>query len=356
MKAIVRTSFLPEGIRLQERPIPTIGEGDVLVRVKAAGLCGSDLHVYKAKEPLEFGQLNVVIGHEFAGEVVKVGSRVRHWKVGDRVASDNTGAVCGTCLSCMKGEPIHCEHRLGLGSDLDGGFAEYVRIGAEVLDVFPGCLIHIPDGLSYEEAAILDPVSNGYTAVVQHGGIVAGDSVAVVGVGPLGLACINAAKAAGALHIFAIVRKSTSQTHREAARKLGATHILEQGTDDIPAIIRSLTHGEGVATSFECAGPTSLIEFCLPFTRNGGRIVRVGLDFGGAPLALNAVNQMTFRNISLIGHNGYNPQAWRYCADLLAAGILNCKDTITHVLPLEAYDRGVELMLKREAIKVVFHP
>lgn len=356
MKAIVKLGYRPEDIVLKEKPVPEIGDGDVLIRVKAAGLCGSDIHVYKSKEIIPLGKLGVTIGHEFAGEVVAVGKRVTRWKVGDRVASDNTGAVCGTCIPCMKGEPIHCEHRQGLGSDLDGGFAEYVRIGAEVLDVFPNCLLHIPDALSYEEAAILDPTANGYTAVVQHGGIVPGDSVAVIGVGPLGLACINAAKLSGALHVFAIVRKSTSELHRKTALTMGATEILEQEDENLTAYIRSKTHGEGVAACFECAGPTHLISFCAGITRNGGRIVRVGLEFGGQPLALDTVNQITFRNISIIGHNGYNPLAWRYCIDLLEAGLLQNKCTITHVLPLEDYRKGVDLMLRREAVKVVFHP
>lgn len=355
MKAIVKNSPGPDGIVLMEKSIPEVAAGDVLIRVKAAGLCGSDVHIFKTPD-LPLGRLGVTLGHEFSGEVVAVGEGVTRWKVGDRVVSDNTGAVCGTCISCMKGEPIHCQHRLGLGSDLDGGFAEYVKIGAEVLNVFPNCLLHIPDSISYDEAAILDPTCNGYTAVVQHGNIVAGDSVIVVGIGPLGLACINAAKLAGALHIFVIVRKSTSKLHRELALQMGASMILEQGTDDIEGIIRAKTHGEGVATSFECAGPTGIIAQCTALTRNGGRVVRVGLDFGGAPLPLDVVNEMTFRNITLVGHNGYNPLAWRYCIDLLEAGKLNNKQTITHVLPLEDFRKGVDLMLKREAVKVVYHP
>ncbi|HWR28284.1 MAG TPA: alcohol dehydrogenase catalytic domain-containing protein [Negativicutes bacterium] len=356
MKAIVKYADGPEGIGLKEIPIPEISEGDVLVKVKAAGLCGSDIHIYKSAKLPPFGKIGVVIGHEFAGEIVEVGSRVKHWKVSDRVASDNTGSVCGVCHACMIGEPIHCVHRLGLGSDLDGGFAEYVKIPADVLDVFPACLVHIPDSLSYEEAAILDPMANGYCAVVQHGTIMPGDSVAVVGVGPLGLACINAAKASGAAYVFAIVRKSTNVLHREIAKKLGATRVLEQETDDIAAEILSRTNGEGVESVFECAGPMSVVESCLPFTRSGGKIVRVGLVFEGDGLSLDAVNQMTFRNISLVGHNGYSPLVWANCLNLLSAGILDAKSTITHILPLEDYRKGVDLMLNREAVKVIFKP
>lgn len=355
LKAVVKFAPGPEGIDLCEKPIPEIGEGDLLVKIKAAGLCGSDLHIYRDVAS-DLGRMGVTIGHEFSGEVVRVGQRVKYWKKGDRVSSDNTGSVCGTCHACISGEPIQCRCRLGLGSDLDGGFAEYVKIGEEVLSVFPGCLVHVPDGISFEEAAILDPLANGYCAVVQHGYFLPGESVAVVGAGPLGLSCINSAKIAGAVNIVSIVRSTTNAIHRNMAKKLGATRILESDRDDIRSIVDTLTNGEGLACVYECAGPAQLLNLCTDITRNGGKVVRVGIDFSGADCGLSVINKMLFRNISLVGHNGYNPVSWKNCINLLGAGMLNAKDMITHVLPLEDYHKGVQLMLNREAIKVVFKP
>ncbi len=355
MKAIVQVKQGARGIRMQEKEIPRIGDSDILIRVKAAGLCGSDMHIYRGTIETS-GNIGVTIGHEFAGEVVKVGSRVKHWKTGDRVASDNTGWVCGVCSGCRAGNPLNCEHRLGLGFELDGGFAEYVKIGGDILERMPDCLVHIPDNISYEEAAILDPIANGYYAVCQQGRFLPGESVAVIGTGPLGLACINAAKVAGAVRIFAIVRKSTSKLHREAALKMGATEILETDTVDIKQYILRRTDGEGVACTYECAGPAALTGTAADITRRGGKILRVGLEFKGEDLSLDVFNKIAFRNISLIGHDGYNPISWHNCLKLLEAGLLDAKTPITHVLPLDEYQKGVELMLNREAIKVVYHP
>lgn len=356
MTAVVREGPGPEGIVIKQMPIPTIGDGDVLIKVKAAGLCGSEVHVYKTPNMRFMGRAGVIAGHEFMGEVVEVGKRVRHWKVGDRVASDNTGYACGECNACLSGEPILCKHRRGLGSYYDGGWAQYCKIGEEILSLFPGCLVHVPDCVSDEVAAILDPISNGYCAVVQHGSFLPGDSVAVIGVGPLGLACINAAKAAGAAHILAIVRASTNSLHRERAIKMGATAVLEQEKDDIRQIVDTLTHGEGLASVYECAGPASLYKLCVDITRNGGKIVRVGMDHSSTAFDMDVVNSLLFRNISLIGHNGYNPLCWSNSLRLLEAGRLNPQEMITHVLPLTDYRKGVDAMLNREAIKVVYKP
>ena len=209
MLAVTQVSKGAEGIRIIEKAIPEIGKRDLLIRVKAAGLCGSDLHVYKKKIETS-AEIGVTIGHEFSGEVVEIGEEVKFWKVGDRVASDNTGYVCGVCTACRMGHPLDCKHRLGLGFELDGGFAEYVKIDGRILDRMPDCLVKIPDSVSYEEAAILDPIANCYNAVVQQGKFLPGESVAVIGTGPLGLSCINAAKMAGAAQVFSIVRASTS--------------------------------------------------------------------------------------------------------------------------------------------------
>ncbi len=135
---------------------------------------------------------------------------------------------------------------MGLGSDLDGGFAEYVKISEGVLAPYPGCLWIIPENLSYEEAAILDPAANGYCAVIQHGQLMAGESVAVVGAGPLGLSCMAAAKVGGAAHIIAYVKKTTSKRHRDCAYAFGATEVLDD-EDAFRDHVKSLTNGEGLS-------------------------------------------------------------------------------------------------------------
>ena len=350
MKAVVRYEDGAGKLEVRDVPVPEISDGDVLLRVMAAGLCGSDVNTYKGRSVFRGP---VIIGHEFAGVVEKVGSRVTAWKAGDRVVSDNTGDVCGTCHACIRGEYLWCPNRKGLGGGIDGGFAEYVRIPEHVLNTYPACLMRIPDNVSFEEAAILDPACNGYNACIQQGGMMPGDSVAVFGAGPLSLGAISAAKAGGAVDIICLVRKSTSKAHRDVALKLGATHILESNSDDAVSEVKRITDGEGVALVLDGAGPNGLFPISVDIVRNGGKIVRIGYDW--EPLGYS-LNTMTNRNISIIGHMGYNPTSWKQVLKLLSAGMIDLKSTITHTLPLTDFDRGMELMINREAIKVVFKP
>ena len=351
MKAVVQYGPNFGEIEVRDVPKPQVREGDILLKVKAAGLCGSDLNFYKGRM---VGAIPVIVGHEFAGEVAEVGSRVTRFRPGDRLVSDNTGYVCGTCFACSRGEYLWCENRKGLGSGMDGGFAEYVLIPEAVLSVYPNCLMRIPDGVSFEEAAILDPIANGYNAAIQQGGVMPGDSVAVFGVGPIGLSCILAARLAGARDVIAVVRKSTNQLHRDAARKYGATHIIEQETENAARVIRDITDGEGTALTLDSAGAYSLFPLAVDITRNGGKIVRLGYDWGG--MGNHDLNLMTDRNISLVGHMGYNPIAWKNVLRRLSAGMIDVKSMITHRLPLVEYPEGIRLMREREAIKVIFLP
>ncbi len=351
MKAVVRYGREKGKVELRDVPIPKIDEGDVLIKIKAAGLCGSDINSINGKT--EFHGNQVILGHEFAGEIVQMGKRVKSWKLGDRVVSDNSGYVCGRCHACIRGEFLLCKDRKFLGGDMDGGFAEYIKIQEDVLRTHPTCLMKIPDGISYEEAAILDPMCNGYNAVIQQGKMTLGDSVAVFGAGPLSLGAIQIAKAAGAVDVICIARSSTNQLHLDMARKLGATQVLLGDDDGLTEKVMEITKGEGVAIVLDGAGPNELFPLAMSLVRNGGKIVRIGYDWQGLGYSLN---DLIDRNISLVGHMGYNPTAWKYVIKLLEAGMLDVKSTITHVMPLEDFFKGVQAMVNREAIKVVFQP
>ena len=197
MKAVVKYGFGRGETEIREVPVPVIGDDDILVEVKAAGVCGTDIgfddggHENLLRPP-------VILGHEFSGVVSKTGRNVTDWKPGDRVVSDNTGKVCGKCYACGTANYLVCPERLGLGYGMDGGFAKYVKIHGDTLKVFPQSLMAIPENISFEEAAILDPCCNGYKAVVQEGSIMPGDFGAVFGAGPLGLYSVQCLKAAGA--------------------------------------------------------------------------------------------------------------------------------------------------------------
>ena len=186
MKAVVKYGYGPRETELRDVPIPEIGDDDLLVEVKAAGVCGSDI-AFDDGHHKEILFPPVVLGHEFSGVVAKVGKNVTEWKVGDRVVSDNTGEVCGHCYACNTADYLSCPERKGIGYGMDGGFTNYVKILGKTLARVPNSLMRIPDCMSFEEAAILDPACNGYMAVVQEAKVMPGDFVAVFGVGALGL-------------------------------------------------------------------------------------------------------------------------------------------------------------------------
>lgn len=349
MKAVVKQGSGYGEIDLEERPIPEIDDFDILVRVKAAGLCGSDVNSYRGRKTT--AQPGTILGHEFSGEIAKVGSKVTRWKIGDRVVSDNTGYVCGVCSACASGEFLLCEKRKGIGSAMDGGFADYVKIPGEVLSVFPNALMKIPDNVSYEEAAILDPYANAYNSIIQQGHMMPGDIILITGAGPLALACIDIARVAGSSRIIVLVRSSTAQMNREAAIKLGATDILEADKDDYVQFVKDITDGEGIPIAVDTAGANSMFKPIVELLQKGGKFVKIGYDWNPLPESLV---EMTHRNIYLIGHFGYNPISWLKVLALLKAEKLHPGYAITEEVPLDKFHYAVQKVLDRKAIKMVF--
>ncbi len=351
MPAVVRTGPSCGQVSLEERPIPQAGPEDVILRVHAAGLCGSDLNIWLGRSST--AQIGVTLGHEFAGEVVQTGERVSRWKLGDRVVSDNTGTVCGECYACARGEYQLCMHRKSLGFQLNGGFAPYVRIPGEGLRVFPNLLMRIPEGASFEEAAVLDPYANACNALITQAGLTVGDTVLVTGAGPLALACIELARAAGAVRILSMVRSATAALHREACLRIGADEVLEADRPGCVERVLELTRGQGVPIAADTAGANGLFPLLIRMVRRGGRLVRIGYD--DEPLQTSLV-EMTRKNISLIGHMGYDPTAWKRVLTLLEHRRISPSAVITERLPLMEFEKAVRLALSRKAIKVVLYP
>src|SRR5215211_3042938 len=190
MTGLVQYELRPKAVELRELPVPEIGEGDVLLRVGAVSVCGSDIHQYHNKQSWPV-RVPVVLGHEFGGQVARIGKRVRGFKEGDRVVSETAASICGQCLYCRTGAYNLCPHRSGFGYGTHGAMAEYVRVPERTLH-------HIPDSLPFEKAALTEPCCVGYNAVVEKSKVKPGDTVVVMGPGPIGLLCAEMARLAGA--------------------------------------------------------------------------------------------------------------------------------------------------------------
>lgn len=349
MLALVKYGKGPGETELREVPVPEIGEDDLLIEVMAAGICGSDLAYDAGLHP---NQLNtpVILGHEFSGRVAKVGAKVKDWKVGDRVVSDNTGHVCGKCFACTTGQFLMCPERLGMGYGMDGGFTEYVKISGDLLSKNPNAIFRIPEGISYEEAAILDPICNPYKAIVQEGHILPGEDIVIFGVGPIGLFAVQVAKVMGCGEIIAVGR-SGNDTRFAMAKKYGATRILETDKVDVVEEVRKITKGEMVPLVVDCAGPNELVNMGIDLVRNGGEIVHVGYDDRPFNYSLDHLLE---RGVSIKGHFGYDYRSWKNCIHLLELGKVDLKGMISHYVSLEDWQEGFRLMRSKEGVKVVF--
>ncbi len=351
MLALVKYAEGKGNLELRDVPVPEVGEADVLIEVKAAGICGSDIG-FADEERMSILRPPVVLGHEFAGVVAKVGSKVKAWKPGDRVVSDNTGYVCGTCYACSVGDYLLCPERLGLGYGLNGGFTKYVRVDGGLLARVPNTLFHIPGSVAFEHAALLDPAANAYRAVVQEGGLLPGEMVAVFGVGALGQFSIQVARIAGAAEIIAIGLSADTKRF-EAARTLGATRCIPADREDATAIVKELTGGEGLGLVIDAAGPSAVLQQSFSILRNTGRFVKIGYD--PKPLGFS-LNPLLDKGIQVRGHFGYDWVSWKNCIRLLAKGTLQIDPLITHTLPLSRWQEGFELTRSKKAVKVVLKP
>lgn len=236
MKALARYGKAFGGYRMIDVPEPKCGPEDIIIKIRAAAICGADMKHYKVDNGSD--EFNSVRGHEFAGDIVEVGEKVTDWKVGQRVVSDNSAHVCGVCPACEQGDFLCCEHKINLGLDNNtwgGGFSKYCLVPGEILRIHKHAIWEIPEGVDYEEAAVLDPICNAYKAVAQQSSLLPGQDVVVFGTGPLGLFSVQIAKIMGAVNIVMVGLDEDTKTRFGIAKELGATHCVNGSKEDVVA-------------------------------------------------------------------------------------------------------------------------
>jgi len=346
MQAIVK-SHPGRGVEVRDAPIPSYGATDVLVRVEAASVCGTDLHIYewdnwaqsRIKTPL-------IPGHEFCGVVAEVGRDVTAVKAGDFVSAE-MHVACGRCLQCRIGEAHICQNVKIIGVDADGAFAEYVVIPeSNIWELDPS--------IPREYASILDPLGNAVHTVLA--GEIAARSVAVAGCGPIGLFAIAVARACGASTIFAL---EVNKHRRELAQGMGADFALDPSNndlgDDVAGIVRKRTGGNGVDVVLEMSGHPDAIRLGLEILRTGGRISLLGIP--SRPVELDLARDIIFKGAVVQGINGRKMyETWYQMEALLKTGRLDLSPVITHRLPMREFARGMELLKSGEASKILLYP
>ncbi|TMW73283.1 L-threonine 3-dehydrogenase [Alteribacter natronophilus] len=342
MKAIVKAERSP-GAKLEQVPIPEIGDGEVLIQVKATSICGTDVHIYAWDE---WSQSRVnppyVFGHEFAGIVVEKGKNVTNVEVGDHVSAE-THIVCGECSQCLTGQAHICANTQIIGVDRDGCFAEYVALPAQNM------WKNDPD-LPFDVASVQEPLGNGVHTVLA--GDVAGKSVAVIGCGPIGIMAVGVAKACGASEVIAF---DLNDYRLDLAKKMGADTIVNSSTEDPLEEVNKLTGGNGVDVVCEMSGHPVAMNQGFKMVTNGGRVSILSLPV--RPVEIDVTNDIVFKGITVQGITGRRMyDTWQQVSGLLGSGRVDVKPMITHHFPLEEFEKGFNLMIEGRCGKVVLHP
>lgn len=338
MRALVKAGPSP-GLEIQTVPIPRPGPGEVLVKVHAVGICGTDLHIEEWDAwAASRVQPPRVIGHEFCGRVVAVGPDARGLPVGAFVAGESH-VSCGRCRRCRCGEAHICEAVQVIGIDRDGACAEYVTLPAR--NAWP-----TPPGISRDVAAIMDPFGNAVHAALATE--LTGRSVVVMGCGPIGLCAILVARRAGAARIVAV---DTNEYRLRLAGRLGADHVLDGRTADVAGAVRALTGGEGADVLLELSGSPEGLRAGFAGLRNGGHASLLGLP--RRRVELDLANEVIFKGLRLQGIFGRRIwETWYQAAALLAAG-LDLQPIITHRLPMPRFQDAFDLVRSGMCGKVV---
>jgi len=342
MLAVVKPEAAP-GAELRQVKIPSFGRTDVLVKVKVASICGTDLHIYnwdrwaqnRIRPPL-------IPGHEFCGEVAAFGDEVTSVKEGDFVSAE-MHVACGKCLQCRTGESLICQKVKIIGVDADGAFAEYV--------VIPESNIwKLDPGIPQEYASILDPLGNAVHTVLA--GEIAAKSVAITGCGPIGLFSIAVSRAVGATSVFAI---EVNEHRARIARQMKADYVLNPAKEDVKAIVMEKTGGLGVDVALEMAGHPDSIRTAFDIIRHGGRISLLGLT--SKPISLNFSEDIIFKGITVQGINGRRMyQTWYQMTALLKSGKLDLHPVITDRIAMKDFSSGMERLKTGEASKILVYP
>jgi len=307
-------------LELQEVPIPNIGDKDILVHVRAAGICHSDAHYRAGRSAM--GMMPITLGHEVAGIVEKIGSQVGNVKVGDRVCL-HYNLTCGDCYYCSTGNEQFCNKVRMLGHHVDGGYAEYISVPARNA-------IPLPDEIPFEAGATLMCASATALHALSKGRVKVGETVAIFGVGGLGLSAIQLASAMGAVEVYAVDIK---QDKLELASEYNAIPI-DASRVDVVEEIRKLTQGRGVNVALEMIGLRKTMEQAIESVGNLGRAVMVGLN--QQPIQINTYLQVLGKEAEIIGSNDHLLQELPLLVEMARRKILNTAHVVSQVIPLDA--------------------
>ncbi len=331
-------------LELREVPVPKPGPHEVLVEVKAAGICGTDLHVKHDTFPY---WPPVILGHEFSGQVHEVGEEVTDWQPGERVVGEPHTKACGKCWLCRTGNVQICNSKRSIGWGIDGAFAKYM--------VMPEHLLHrIPDSLSYEEAALVEPTANVVHDVLERSRVESEDVVVVMGPGPIGLLAAMAARAGGAREVVIVGTPKDEESRLPVARALGFAEVLNLAQVKPLDRVLELTGGRGADLVIEASGAEPAINSAVDLLRKKGRFCVIGMT--GKERISFPWDKAIFKGIDLFFNISTSYTSWDRAISLVAAGKVNVRPLITYTEPLTNWEYVFSQLENQQGLKAVFIP
>lgn len=344
MKAVVKTQKGAGFMELTDRPVPQYGSDEVLIRVRAIGVCGTDYHIYTGEydcvPPL-------IIGHEFSGEIAEVGSNVNHLVPGDRVVSELSVEACGRCRYCKTGNMQICLHKRAPGTHIDGAYTEYIKM--------PAHLVHkLAEGVAFEEAALVEPAAIVAHSLLQRTKVEPEDFVVVIGPGPIGLLALQMAKIAGASKVVVVGTDVDRKSRLPVAEKLGCDLIINASHEDAVAKVLELTGGQGADLVVECSGSAAGINSGINMLRKQGRLCAIGIP--GPEHIQIEWKKAVIKAQELICTFSSSPLSWRWVISMLGRKALDLNCLISHQEPLENWEYIFKETEKGNVIKAVLIP
>jgi len=343
VKAVVKYALGQGNVELRDMPKPSPDPDEVKIEVKAAGICGSDLHIYHGDIKLLI-KPPVTMGHEFSGVVTEVGSSVSEWKPGDRVTSETSAQVCGECISCRTGNYNVCAEKRLIGYWFNGAFAKYC--------VVPSRLVHrLPDSVSFNSGALSEPLACCVNAVVEKTVILPGDFVVIAGPGPIGLLSLQLAKAQGGFTV--LVGTGVDRKRLAIGRELGADVTVNIEEEDPLKVVSGLTDKAGADVFIECSGSPSAVRSGFQLVRRRGQYTQIGLT--GRSFELDFDN-VAYKEITVRGSLGQSWPYWKRGLKMLSEGLVKTGPLISDVLLLQQWKEAFRKVESKEGLKVILRP
>jgi alcohol dehydrogenase/L-iditol 2-dehydrogenase len=344
MKAVVKYSDAPGATEIREVPVPEISETDVLVEVAFTGVCRTDPHLHKGTSAFKFVR-PFILGHEFAGTIVKTGAKVEGFLVGSRVTSETHAEYCGKCILCKQNNYPLCRERKGFGFHVDGAFTKYVKVPQRILH-------KVPDNVSLKAASITEPFCVAYKALVSNSKVNPGDTVVIIGPGCIGILCARLAQLSGAGEIVVIGTEGDDR-RLELSKEFGATLTINSSKEDPLKKILSLGDGYGANLVLDLAGSSSTLKLSMDAVRPAGQITKIGWDRQPVGFSLDPI---IAKSVTLRGHFSHTWDVWEKCLTLMEKELVDLEKLITHELSIDRWEKAFDMSESKEAVKVVLKP